>query len=238
MKKSQQPTLAQAGYIRDTAIELGPDDGTWARVLRELRDQVLDERDNCITVEFVELVDQNRDYNEALEAAGPDTPGNYNVRKVGYLYLSVSDEMEEVTFVLRNFPKGGGSWDKALAWAEAKGYKPTNPREGFAVAEQYNLKKPINCDWIYIVATTECDFDGYRQAVCVGVDESDRVANLNRLENFGNDNDWFLFRNSFLSLLSCGESFFMFPYQPPKIFTLNKIVKLSLVSFPSPSSRG
>jgi hypothetical protein len=55
-------------------------------------------------------------------------------------------------------------------------------------------------------------FEGYRQAVYVNVDKSNRNANLNRLENFGNDNDWFLFRKSFLSLPNFGESFCLLKY--------------------------
>ena len=203
MKKSQYPTLAQVGFIRETAIELGVDremfqslrdDGTWARILKERRDQILSERENILTIELTATVVQNRDYIEALEAAGPDTSSSNNARKVGDLYPPVSNDTEEVSFILRNFPKSGGSWDKALAWAKANGYKLTNPREVFAVVEQNDLRKLLDRNWLYLVATTECNFEGYRQAVCVNVGESDRNACLDRLEDFDEDFDWFLFR--------------------------------------------
>lgn len=203
MKKSEMPTLAQVGYIRDTAIELEVthemfqtmrDDGTWTKVLKERRDQILADRENIRTFELKATVRQDRPYIEALEAGGPDTPGGYNSRKVGDLYPPVSDQEEEVEFVLRNFPKGGGSWDKALVWAKSNGYKITNPREAFAVAEQHDLRKLLDRSYLYLVATTECSFEDDRQAVYVYVDESYRDASLDRLEDFGRGDGWFLFR--------------------------------------------
>ena len=203
MKKSQQPTLAQAGFIRETAIELGVDremfqslrdDGTWTHILKERRDQILSERENILTFELTATVQQNRGYCDALEAAGPDTSSSNNARKVADLYPPVSETVEEVSFVLRNFPKDGGSWDKALAWAKANGYKLTNPREVFAVVEQHDLRKLLDCNWLYLVATTECNFGGCRLAVCVGVYESSRSADLDGLEYFSEVSGWFLFR--------------------------------------------
>lgn len=203
MKKGEMPTLAQAGYIRDTAIELEitremfqtlHDDGTWTKVLKERRDQILADRDNCLTFELKATVRQDRPYIEALEAGGPDTPSGHNARKVGDLYPPVSDQEEEVEFVLRNFPKGGGSWDLALAWAKSNGYKTTNPREAFAVAEQHDLRILLDQSWLYLVATTVCSFEDYRLAVYVFVVGSYRNALLYRLEYFGVVDDWFLFR--------------------------------------------
>lgn len=203
MKKSEMPTLAQVGYIRDTAIELGitremlqtlRDDGTWTRVLKERRDKILADRDNCLTFELKATVRQDRPYTEALEAGGPDTPSGYSVHEVGDLYPSVSERVEEVEFVLRNFLKGGGSWDNALTWAKSNGYKVSNPREVFAVAEQHDLRKLLERDCLYLVATTECSFEGDRQTVYVSVGGSGRRAGLRRLGHFGDGRDWFLFR--------------------------------------------
>lgn len=162
--------------------------------MKTRRDQILADRDNCLTFELKATVRQDRPYIEALEAGGPDTPSRYSARKVGDLYQPVSDQEEEVEFVLRNFPKDGGSWDKALAWAKSNGYKITNPREAFAVTEQHDLRKLLDRNWLYLVATTECSFEGYRRAVYVRVSESGRDAGLAELGRFGFDFDWFLFR--------------------------------------------
>jgi hypothetical protein len=203
MKKSEEPTLAQAGYIRDTAIELGitramfqtlRDDGTWTNILKERRDQILAERENCITFELSAIVNQGCSYIEALENTTPQTPSDYKVRKVGELYPPTSDKEEKVDFVLRKFPKNGGSWDKALEWAKSKGYKTTNPREVFAVVKQHNLRILLKRSYLYLVATDECYFEDSRQTVYVCVDTSSRKAILHSLDYFGDNDDWFLFR--------------------------------------------
>jgi len=203
MKKGQQPTLAQAGYIRELAIELGVtrkmfqtlrDDGTFTKVLKERRDQIIANRDNCLTFELKATVQQDRPYIEALEAGSPNTPNVYDSRKVSNLYQPVSDKEEEVEFVLRNFPKGGGSWDKALVWAEFNGYEITNPREAFAVTEKHDLRKLLGKIRLYLVATTECSFESGRKSICVVVNESGRTAALGWLELFDDNNHWFLFR--------------------------------------------
>ncbi|MBL1434083.1 hypothetical protein COB87_000705 [Candidatus Wolfebacteria bacterium] len=203
MKKGQQPTLAQVGHIRDLAIELGVtrdifqtlrDDGTFTKILKDRRDQIIADRDNCRTFELKATVRQDRPYIEALEAGGPNTSIGFNSRKVGDLYLPVANEEEEVKFVLRNFPKGNGGWDKALAWAKPRGYKKTNPREAFAVAEQHDLQKLLDKNYLCLVATTKCFFkDGYK-TICVEVNGQSRCAALGYPEIFDGNNYWFLFR--------------------------------------------
>ena len=140
------------------------------------------------------MVRQYCSYIEALEAGGPDTLSEYDVRKVGDLYPPVSDQEEEVKFVLLNLSKGEGSWDQALAWARSHGYKITNPREAFAVAEQHDLWKLIDQNTFYLVATTECSFEGNRRAVCVRVDNLGCRAEIFELKSFGDGIDWFIFR--------------------------------------------
>lgn len=206
MKKGEMPTLAQVGYIRDTAIELGVtremlqtlrDDGTLTKVLKERRDQILADRENIRTYALTATVYQDRDYIEALEAGGAGARSGSAVRRIGDLYPPVSDQEEEVKFVLLNFSKGGGSWDKALDWAKLNGYKITNPREAFAVAEQHDLRKLLDQSSFSLVATTECSFEDHRQVVHVSVSgfyRSYSTAHLHKLVHFGYDSDWFLFR--------------------------------------------
>ncbi len=200
-KKMKKPTQGQFLGLWTTAIEMDLNRSTtedliksFTKQMKERRDKILADRDNILTFELKATVRQDRPYIEALEAGGPDTPSGCNSRKVGDLYTPVSDQEKEVEFVLLNFPKGNGSWDKALAWAKSNGYKITNPREAFAVAEQHNLRKLLDRNWLYLVATTQCSFEGYRQAVCVGVVVSRRGAGLDRLGDFGYDRHWFLFR--------------------------------------------
>lgn len=201
--KIKKPTQGQFLGLWTTAVDLGLDremitslidDKSLSNLMKKRRDEILADRDNCLTLELKATVKQNRPYIESLEAGAPNTPSEYNSCKVGDLYQPISDKEEEVEFVLRNFPKGGGSWDKALAWAKFNGYKITNPREVFAVTEQHNLLKILDRSWFYLVTTTECSFGGDRRAVFVGVGESRRHAYIRRLESFGAGFDWFLFR--------------------------------------------
>gem|GEM_PF-1286064 len=197
------PTHAQLGGYRDALIEAKVEketfqslveDGSLMKLAKDREAQIQADRDNCLTFELKATVRQDRPYIKALEAAGPNTPSNYHARNVGDLYQPTSSKEEDVEFVLRNFPKGGGSWDKALAWAKANGYEITNPREMFAVVEQHDLRKLLDRNWLYLVAAKECTFGDCRRAVFVFVDESGRLADLSRLESFGLVNGWFLFR--------------------------------------------
>jgi len=201
MENQKNPTHAQFSGLRDTAIAMGIDrgvitslidDGGFTDLMRNRRDQVIADRGN--TFELKATVRQDRPYIEALEAGGPNTPSGHDVRKVGNLYPPVSNQEEEVEFILRNFPQGGGSWDKALAWAKSNGYEKTNPREVFAVAEQHDLLKFLNRNWLSLVVTTEHSFEGSRQAVCVFVKRSFRTAELSDFGPFDYGLGWFLFR--------------------------------------------
>lgn len=152
------------------------------------------EATNCRVIELSATVLQDSDYIDALEADVPDTPDDYSARKAGDLYPPTGSGKEKVNFVLCNFPKGGGSWEEALAWAEKSGYTPTNPREVFAVARQHDLCLVLGVSWLYLVATNECFFESVHQVVYVHVDESYRTANLFQIEFFGDGDSWFLFR--------------------------------------------
>jgi hypothetical protein len=140
-------------------------------------------------------VQRDKDWQEAVTAAGPNTPGDYNVRKVGDLYLPTGTGETEGDYILLNYPSGDGSWEKALAWAAKKGLKNTIPREAFAVGEKHpNLHTELKCDSMYAVATTECTFGGSRRACCVWWHGSRREALLRWLGDFDNASVWFFFR--------------------------------------------
>lgn len=195
----KRPTHAQFSGIHGTAIAMGIsrdavtsliDDGSFATMMRNRMYRIRADEGNFRTFEISAMVNQGRDWTQALEAAVPDTPSDFGVRNVGNLYPATTDEEEEVNFVLL---KGNSSWDKALAWAKTKGLKQTNPRDMFAVAEQHDLHQILGGRYLYVVATTECSFEGYSHAVYVDVDESSQHADLGKLEYLGS-NDWFLFR--------------------------------------------
>ena len=77
----------------------------------------------------------DREWQEAINAAGPNTPDDYNVRKVGDQYPPAGNGTVETEIILMNFGSNGGSWDKAIAWANQNRLKRTNPRQVFAIGE-------------------------------------------------------------------------------------------------------
>ena len=133
-------------------------------------------------------------WDEAVNSAGPNTPSDYNVRKVGHLYQPTGVGEDEREFVLINFPSGDGSWDKATKWAKSAGLKNTVPREVFAIGAQHQeLHRILGLNPMYVVATTECTFGGERQACGVWWGVSGRGAGLDWVGGFGNSLGWFAF---------------------------------------------
>lgn len=134
-------------------------------------------------------------WQEAVNAAGPDTPADYNVRKVGDLYVPTGTGEDEQEYILLNYPAGNDNWDKALAWGAASGLKKTVPREVFAIGRQYpELHRTLGLNPMYVAATTDCTFGGFRQACYVWWDGAEREANLFWVSGFRGRCGWFLFR--------------------------------------------
>ena len=136
----------------------------------------------------------DREWQEAVNVAGPDTPGNYNIHKVGDQYPPAGNETVEAEVILMNFGPNGGTWDKAIAWAEQYRLKRTNPRHAFAVGEHKpQLHRELGMDPMYVVATEECAFGGDRSACDVWWDGSGRKAYLYWVGDYGRSRGWFAF---------------------------------------------
>ena len=119
----------------------------------------------------------DRDWNEAINAGGPQTPANYNVRKVGQLYLPTGQGDVEREYVLVN--NNGAGFAAALKWAVGYKLNPTVPREVFAISEHNpDLHGQLGFSYMWLAATTECEFEGYRQACYVWWFDTERKARL------------------------------------------------------------
>lgn len=137
----------------------------------------------------------DRDWQEAITAAGPNTPDNYNVRKVGSLYQPIGTGRVWADMTLMNFgPGGGGSLERAIEWAKPYNLKPTSPRQVFAIGEyRPKLDAELEMNPMYVVATTECYFEGHRQVCDVWFDGDERAARLDWVSHVGPSSDWFSF---------------------------------------------
>lgn len=137
----------------------------------------------------------DQDWQEAINVAGPDTPANYNVRKVGDQYPTEGTGTREDELILLNFPQGDGNWDKAQAWAKQYQLERTHPRQVFAIGARCpKLHQELGMNPMYVVATKECTFEGHRQACYVWWRASDRKAGLHWVGSFSARRDWFAFR--------------------------------------------
>lgn len=138
----------------------------------------------------------DREWQEAITAAGPNTSDNYNVRKVGDLYRPTGTGRAWADMTLMNFgPSGGGrSLEKAIEWAKSYGLKLTVPRQIFAIGEyRPKLDAELEMNPMYIVATTECSFGGNRQVCRVWFVGAERGADLGWVGGVAGSGVWFAF---------------------------------------------
>jgi len=202
MGKILPVTSNQSDAVRQMANEKGVgranwqrahDDKRWTRFLDGLKELVPPEGARIHILRAKVKLD--RPWQEAVDTAGPNTPSDYNIRTVGDLYVPTETGEEERDYVLLNYPNGDGSWDKSLAWAAQEELQRTAPREAFAVGEQYpTLHYTFGMNPIYVVATTECFFEGCRQACSVWWRGAGREASLRWVSCFGGSFGWVLFR--------------------------------------------
>ena len=175
------------------------DDGSISRFLDSLKwkpvEIKLSDGTSAQIIEIEVEVEQDCEWQSAVNAAGPNTPSDYNVRKVGDQYTPVGKGKVKEKLILLNFPSGGGSWNKAITWAKAENHKQTNPREALAIGEHHpKLHEQLGQNPMYAVATTDCSFGGNRSACYVWWNVSKRMANLAWVEYFDCANAWFVFR--------------------------------------------
>lgn len=137
-------------------------------------------------------VQLDREWQEAINAGCPQTPAEYNVRKVGNLYLPTGKGVVEREYFLLNNNRSG--FDAALKWAEQYKLNVTDPREIFAVAEyKPELHRELGMSPMYLVATKECQYMGHRQACYAWWHDAKRKAYLCWVEDFNFAYDWFAF---------------------------------------------
>lgn len=192
--------MANAKGVTRAQFQAAQDDGRIARFLDTLKvDPTALTPPPGVRLHTVRIrFKPDREWQESINAAGPNTPSDYNVRKVGDQYPPTGTEEIEEDLILLNFPNGDG-FDAALAWAKSKQLENTVPREVFAIGEQHpKLHEELGQNPMYVAATKECTFGGDRGACCVWWDGSERGVDLDWVSGFDNSSDWFAFRKSAL----------------------------------------
>lgn len=137
----------------------------------------------------------DEEWQAAITAGGPDTPDNYNVRKVGDQYRPSGKGTKKSRMILVNFGPNGGSWDRAIAWAaQYPQLKRSVPRQVFAISKHKpDLHRELGFNPMYVVATTECSFEGCQQACYAWWFDALREAYLFWVSRFTDADGWFAF---------------------------------------------
>lgn len=133
------------------------------------------------------------DWDLAINNAGPNTPENCNVRKVGHLYQPTGIGTKNCRLLLLN--NNGAGWDKAMTWVnQYPQLKPTAPRHVFAIGKHKpQLHYELKCNPMYAVATTPCTFEDLQRACGVWWDVARREACLIWVSYFARSRGWFVF---------------------------------------------
>ncbi|MFZ2887019.1 MAG: hypothetical protein WA021_04340 [Minisyncoccia bacterium] len=135
-----------------------------------------------------------REWQEAIDASGPNTGKDWDIRKIGDKYPPQAGKTIEREIILVNFGKTIPDTQHALDWAKPYGLQPEPPRGVFAIGEHKpNLNKELGMDYMGVVSPVECSFGGDRQVPCEWWDGSGRSVGL---DWFGGDWDgsyWFAF---------------------------------------------
>lgn len=139
-------------------------------------------------------VDPAREWQEAINAAGPDTPANYDVRKVGHLYSQQTGAVVEREIILVNFGKTIPNGQYALDWAKPLGLMPVSPRAVFAIGEHRpQLNTELGMSYMAVVSLEQCSFEGSRQVPFAWWSASKREAYLGWFDDGWVGYCWFAF---------------------------------------------
>jgi hypothetical protein len=139
-------------------------------------------------------VNPGSEWHEAVNAAGPDTPKNYDVRKVADKYPPQKGEASKQEIILVNFGKTIPNSQYALDWAKPLGLKPTSPRGIFAVGEHKpKLNEELGVAYMAVVSLEDCSFGGGRHVPFLWWGGSCRWARLRWFGGGWGGDCWFAF---------------------------------------------
>ncbi len=205
MSIKNPPTYAQFRGLREMASQMGVnkmmiqtliDDGSFVSKMQERRNQIREWECNVRTIELSATVQRDFGLEELLKLY--EYYIDYNTNEVNGLHSIIHDDNKRFDYILMNFSKCDGSWTEALAWSRIHGRKRTKLRDVLAVTDEHNLSEIIGETEVgsYITATTECFVTSQDKtlAPAIDVNRSFKQVELYGLDNFGEKEDWFLFR--------------------------------------------
>lgn len=124
-------------------------------------------------------VNHGRKWEEAIQAGGPNTPADYDVRKVGDLWVARRQGIIPTDFTLVNFPADVES-EQVLKLARLHQWgRPMDPVECLAVAEHRpKLHRDLGLNEMAVVSLDPREFQGESLVVSVWFLDARREACL------------------------------------------------------------
>ena len=139
-------------------------------------------------------VNPAREWQEAIDAAGPNTGKDWGVRKVADHYPPQAGPVEEREVILVNFGKTIPNGQYALDWAKPFGINASDPRKVFAVGEHKpKLHRELGVDAMAVISLVPCTFVGRQHVPRSWWFRSERRTNLYWFLDSFHDYYWFAF---------------------------------------------
>lgn len=139
-------------------------------------------------------VDPTRDWQEAINTAGPNTGSDCGVRKVGDAYPPEDGGVTEEEIFIVNFGKVIPNGQYALDWAKPLNLSPAKPRQVFAVGEHKpELHWELKCNPMALVSLVPCSFKGDHCVLRVWWGGARRDVNLDLFDDGCGASYWFAF---------------------------------------------
>lgn len=140
------------------------------------------------------LVNPSRPWQNAVDSAGPNTPSNYDVRRVADKYPPQDGAVEEKEIILVNFGRTIPDTQVAVDWVKQYKLRPASPRPVFAIGEcKPQLHRELGLDSMAVVSPEECTFDGGRRVCHVWWGGADRDCYLDWYDDEWDADFWFAF---------------------------------------------
>lgn len=196
--------IANEKRVGRKAFQKGLDNGRIAKFLESLKTDPTSDDPNIQTRTFRMRYKQDCRWSSAIKAITSWKLTGYDVWKVGRAFPPSGSGEAEHEYVLLNYSNEDGDLWKALDWAKQNGHECTNPREAFAVLENFpglvgelpRFRKELR-----IVATTVAEnttFENKMSGACYAfLEGTTRGAYVNLPGNCRDDGAtccWYLFR--------------------------------------------
>lgn len=140
------------------------------------------------------LVDPARPWQEAINAAGPDTARDAAIRRVDDQYPPEAGARANRKMVLVSFCKVLDGLQPVFEWAAPYGLVPEKPRSVFAIGEHEPwLRLQLGQKALVVFSLATCPYDGGRYMPCIWTFDLKRYTEISWSGGHFSEICWFAF---------------------------------------------